>query len=129
GRSLSAFDAPTTPDGHPFRVYPPFARAAKAAAWDDPLPTPSRVPVPENLTTGGLGAGPGVFDLDGAVELPPPTPAVALERLRWFVDQRVDRYGRARNFLGTDGTSRLSPYLRFGLVSPRQVAAATGRRG
>jgi deoxyribodipyrimidine photo-lyase len=129
GVYLSDFDELRTTDGNPFRVYSPFARAAKAAAWDDPLPTPSRVPFPEDLTTGGLGAGPGVFDLDGAVEITPPDPAVALERLRWFVDQRVDRYGRARNFLGTDGTSRLSPYLRFGLVSPRQVAAATGRRG
>ena len=29
--------------------------------------------------------------------------------------------------MAVDGTSRLSPYLRFGLVSPRQVAAAVGR--
>jgi deoxyribodipyrimidine photo-lyase len=171
GVYLSDFDELRTTDGNPFRVYSPFARAAKAAAWDDPLPAPSRVPVPEDLVPGELGAGelgagglwtteppasgdrlrsptggpgaePGrfaagrsgldlldLFDLDGAVELTPPDPAVALERLRWFVDQRVDRYGRARNSLGTDGTSRLSPYLRFGLVSPRQVAAAAGRRG
>jgi deoxyribodipyrimidine photo-lyase len=31
--------------------------------------------------------------------------------------------------MGIDGTSRLSPYLRFGLISPRQVAAAVGRGG
>jgi deoxyribodipyrimidine photo-lyase len=37
---------------------------------------------------------------------------------------RVDGYGRGRNRMAADGTSRLSPYLRFGLVSPRQVAAA-----
>ena len=179
GVYLSDFDELRTTDGNPFRVYSPFARAAKAAAWDDPLPAPTRVPVPENLTTGGLGAGglwtteppasgdrlrsptgglgaepgefglgtgvnglgaePGrfaagrsgldLFGLDGAVEITPPDPGVALERLRWFLDQRVDRYARARNFMGTDGTSRLSPYLRFGLVSPRQVAAAAGRRG
>jgi deoxyribodipyrimidine photo-lyase len=158
GIYLSDFDDLRTTGGNPFRVYSPFARAAKAAAWDDPLPAPTRVPVPEDLgarglwipepaasgdrlrsPTGGLGAEPGrfgagrsaldLFDLDGAIETTPPDPAVALERLRWFVDQRVDRYGRARNFLGTDGTSRLSPYLRFGLVSPRQVAAAAGRRG
>jgi len=129
GIYLSDFDELRTTDGGPFRVYSPFARAAKAAAWDDPLPAPSRVPVPEDLTAKGVGAEPAAFDLDGAVEITPPDPAVALERLRWFVDQRVDRYGRARNFMGTDGSSRLSPYLRFGLVSPRQVAAAAGRRG
>ena len=77
--------------------------------------------------TGGPGDGPGGFGLDGAVEITPPDPAVALERLRWFVARRVDGYARSRNDMAVDGTSRLSPYLRFGLVSPRQVAAAVGR--
>ncbi|HEV2895027.1 MAG TPA: deoxyribodipyrimidine photo-lyase, partial [Actinomycetota bacterium] len=38
GLYLSDFDELRTTDGNPFRVYSPFARAAKAAAWDDPLP-------------------------------------------------------------------------------------------
>ena len=145
GLYLSDFDELRTTDGNPFRVYSPFARAAKTAAWDDPLPAPGRVRVPEEpglwttgpvtsgdglrSPTGGLGTGPDGFKLDGAVEITPPDPAAALERLRWFVDRRVDRYARARNYMATDGTSRLSPYLRFGLVSPRQVAAAVGRGG
>jgi deoxyribodipyrimidine photo-lyase len=172
GLYLSDFDEVRKTDGTPFRVYSPFARAAKATPWDDPLPTPGKVPVPDELIqgelgpaadrqvagspgsgglwtagspnpgdglrspTGGPGGGgrgssapgdPGGFDLEGAVEITPPDPRVALERLRWFVDNRVDGYGRARNFMAADGTSRLSPYLRFGLVSPRQVAAAVGR--
>jgi deoxyribodipyrimidine photolyase len=63
------------------------------------------------------------------VEVTPPDPAAALARLRWFVERRVDGYARARNSMATDGTSRLSPYLRFGLVSPRQVAAAVTGQG
>jgi deoxyribodipyrimidine photo-lyase len=176
GIYLSDVDELAKADGDPFRVYSPFARAAKAAGWDDPLPAPARVPVPDEFgsgvlpaagglwtaprpshrvglpsriggrASGGAGSGapgggapqsrevgtgnrqPGAnaegFDLDGAVEITPPDPVAALERLRWFVANRVDRYGRGRNFPGADGTSRLSPYLRFGLVSPRQVAAA-----
>ena len=178
GLHLSDFDKVRKTDGDPFRVYSPFARAAKAAAWDDPLPAPGRVPVPDDLEglwtagssssegmwtagssssgdglrsptrgpgsgrrgssapggPGGFAGGPGGFALDPggfgveeAVEITPPDPAVALERLGWFVDNRVDGYGRARNLMATDGTSRLSPYLRFGLISPRQVAAAVGR--
>jgi deoxyribodipyrimidine photo-lyase len=127
GLYLSDFDELRKTDGDPFRVYSPFARAAKAAAWDDPLPAPGRIPVPEQLGPGGIG--PGEFGLEGAVEITPPDPGAALERLRWFVDRRVDRYARARNYMATDGTSRLSPYLRFGLVSPRQVAAVVGRGG
>ena len=122
GVYLSDFDEVRKVDGDPFRVYTPFSRAAKAAAWDDPLPAPARVPVPDGVEGSTLGG----FRLEGAVEITPPDPVAALERLRWFVERRVDGYARARNFLATDGTSRLSPYLRFGLVSPRQVAAAAG---
>jgi deoxyribodipyrimidine photo-lyase len=127
GNYLSDVDEVRTTTGDPFRIYSPFARAAKAEGWDDPLPAPGRIRVPEELGRAGPdapGAGPGDFGLEGAVELTPPDPAAALERLQWFVANRVDGYGRGRNFMATDGTSRLSPYLRFGLVSPRQVAAA-----
>jgi deoxyribodipyrimidine photo-lyase len=160
GIYLTDFDELRKTDGTPFRIYTPFSRAAKAASWDDPLPAPARVVVPDDLgpagpwppglwtarspepgnglrsPTGGPGTGPGGsgaalggFGLEGAVKLTPPDPVVALERLRWFVERRVDGYARARNFLAADGTSRLSPYLRFGLVSPRQVAAAAGSGG
>jgi deoxyribodipyrimidine photo-lyase len=128
GNYLSDFDEVRTTGGDPFRIYSPFARAAKAAAWDDPVPAPGRVRVPEELGGAELAG----FDLDGAVETPPPDPAAALERLAWFVANRVDSYGRARNVMATDGTSKLSLYLRFRLVSPRQVAAAVttpGTRG
>jgi deoxyribodipyrimidine photo-lyase len=127
GSYLSDFDEIRSAAGDPFRVYSPFARAAKAAAWDDPLPAPARVPVPDALAPAGTALD--GFDLDGAVEITPPDPAAALERLRWFVDRRVDGYARARNFMAADGTSRLSPYLRFGLISPRQVAAAVTGQG
>jgi deoxyribodipyrimidine photo-lyase len=125
GNYLSDFDEVRTTGGDPFRVYSPYARAAKAAAWDDPVPAPGRVRVPAELGR----AEPDGFDLDGAVEITPPDPAAALERLAWFVANRVDSYGTDRNRMATDGTSRLSPYLRFGLVSPRQVAAAVGTPG
>jgi deoxyribodipyrimidine photo-lyase len=128
GLYLSDFDELRTAAGTPFRVYSPFARGAKAAAWDDPLPAPPRVPFPDDLDLAGpAGSGLDGFELDGAVEITPPDPAAALERLGWFVANRVDGYGRERNQLAVDGTSRLSPYLRFGLVSPRQVAAAVTR--
>ena len=133
GIYLSDFDEIRKADGDPYRIYSPFARAAKAAAWDDPLPAPRRVRVPEDLGPAGRwmagDTGPGGFEVDGAVGITPPDPALALERLRWFAERRVDGYGRSRNYMAIDGTSRLSPYLRFGLISPRQVAAAVGRGG
>jgi deoxyribodipyrimidine photo-lyase len=50
--------------------------------------------------------------------------AAGLERLRRFVEERLDGYGERRNQAGVDGTSGLSPYLHFGYVSPLEVALA-----
>src|SRR4029453_15049371 len=71
GNYLSDFDEVRTAGGDPFRIWSPFARAAKAAAWDDPVPAPGRVRVPEELGR----AGPDGFDLGGAVAITPPDPA------------------------------------------------------
>jgi deoxyribodipyrimidine photo-lyase len=51
----------------------------------------------------------------------------AQRRLDAFVDpgdQPVYRYSDGRNRLDQDGTSRLSPYLRFGMVSARQAVVS-----
>jgi deoxyribodipyrimidine photo-lyase len=54
----------------------------------------------------------------------PPGEAEAQRRLAAFVDLRdppVYRYAEARNLLDRHGTSQLSPYLRFGMLSARQA--------
>jgi deoxyribodipyrimidine photo-lyase len=43
------------------------------------------------------------------------------KRLRQFVKKAVDNYDHHRDFPEVDGTSRLSPYLHFGQLSPRQI--------
>lgn len=42
------------------------------------------------------------------------------ERLKHFIENRLGDYKDRRDFLADDGTSKLSPYLRFGLVSIRE---------
>jgi deoxyribodipyrimidine photo-lyase len=135
-------------DGEPYIVFTPFSRTWKAL----PLPSESDVLVaPEAL--------PSVPDLPG---LPLPdspalpsgassTPEVlfspgeeeAQRRLASFVegeDPPIHRYAQSRNRLDLPGTSHLSPYLRFGMVSARQAVVsaraaaeagsnAQGRRG
>ncbi len=51
-------------------------------------------------------------------------PEKARERLQWFIGSRLDTYKDKRDLLEVDGTSRLSPYLRFGLLSARECARA-----
>jgi deoxyribodipyrimidine photo-lyase len=58
-----------------------------------------------------------------------PGEAAAAERLDAFVDHAVD-YERRRNNPSVEGSSRLSPHLHWGEISPRQVwHALHGRRG
>jgi deoxyribodipyrimidine photo-lyase len=45
----------------------------------------------------------------------------ARRRLRGFLANAVSSYGSSRDALDLDGTSRLSPYLHFGCVSPREL--------
>jgi len=48
----------------------------------------------------------------------------ALQRLRTFIGNDLAAYDRTRNHPETAGTSRLSPYLRFGNIGPLTIALA-----
>lgn len=50
--------------------------------------------------------------------------AAGLARLKSFLRAGLDGYATRRNSPEADGTSRLSPYLHFGQVGPREVALA-----
>ncbi|WP_150465003.1 cryptochrome/photolyase family protein [Francisella sp. SYW-2] len=41
--------------------------------------------------------------------------------LEEFLDNKVKEYKTARDFMSTDSTSKLSPYLHFGEISPNQI--------
>ena len=115
-------------DGEPYRVFTPFSRR-----WKDlPIPAESAIlPAP-----GPVSTPPGIFSLPIPEEpaLPssvlfPPGEAQARRRLAAFAngeDKPIYRYADMRNRMDVDGTSRLSPYLRFGMISARQ-AVATAR--
>jgi deoxyribodipyrimidine photo-lyase len=53
--------------------------------------------------------------------LPEATEAIAHQRLDHFVDNVIDGYATSRDQPAQDGTSRLSPYLKFGLLHPNQI--------
>jgi deoxyribodipyrimidine photo-lyase len=53
----------------------------------------------------------------------------ARRRLRAFVRTHLDRYERDRNHPELPGTSRLSPYLHFGHIGPREVGATVRDSG
>jgi deoxyribodipyrimidine photo-lyase len=67
--------------------------------------------------------------IESAINVPVADPDIACQRLEAFVGGPIYDYGHSRNALISDpfaadpavGTSYLSPYLRFGLLSPRAV--------
>jgi deoxyribodipyrimidine photo-lyase len=50
--------------------------------------------------------------------------AAARRRLAAFIEEDLHRYGRDHNHPDADCTSRLSPYLHFGHISPHEVFSA-----
>jgi deoxyribodipyrimidine photo-lyase len=60
-------------------------------------------------------------------ELPEPGEAAARRAARRFVERALGGYADARDRPDLDATSRLSPYLKWGCIHPRQLLARLGR--
>ena len=109
----------TKSDGTPFRVFSPFARAWREHGWRAPAPQPESVPWATGVHSEEPPQAP---DLDG-VRLPPAGETAARDAWQRFHDARLADYKQTRNTPGTDGTSRLSAYLKYGCVHPRTLLA------
>ncbi len=110
-------------DGDPYVVYTPFSRKWKGETSlpsDVVLPAPDRIPTPDHLDSQPIPQEPG---LPESVPFEPGE-APAQRRLEDFIEEQIYDYGETRDRMDLAGTSRLSPYLRFGMLSARQAAVA-----
>jgi deoxyribodipyrimidine photo-lyase len=107
-------------DGSPYRVFTPFHKAWVAHGIRKPAAEPTEIP----WYDGGLPTE-ELPPAEPTAALPEPTEAAAQERWQDFRENELDRYDDTRN--SADGTSRLSPYLRWGLLHPRTLHAGLGR--
>jgi deoxyribodipyrimidine photo-lyase len=116
----------TKSDGRPFTVFSPFARAWRAHGWRAPATRPEAVPWLSGIPSEDL---PPAQDL-GGIRLPAAGEAAALAAWDRFRDELLPGYPETRNLPATDGTSRLSAYLKYGCIHPRtllaDLAAAAG---
>jgi len=112
-------------DGDPYTVFTPFSRAWKALplpSEPDLLVAPASLPALPDVPSLPIPDSP---ILPSAVPFPP-SEAEAQRRLAAFTDgddPPIYHYSEGRDRLDQDGTSKLSPYLRFGMVSARQAVA------
>lgn len=118
-----------TGQGNPYQVFTPFWKRCLQEGLDGRLvQVPSRLPAPprwpQSLSISELGLLPSIDWASGLRAEWQPGEAGAQKLLRDFVEGIVDRYGEGRDCPSQRWTSRLSPHLHFGEVSPRQAVAA-----
>ncbi|MFZ4531258.1 MAG: cryptochrome/photolyase family protein [Alsobacter sp.] len=122
--------------GDPLRVFTPFWRAARATGEPHlPLPVPAGLRGARLEDIGNLGVVPLAAlglrptrpDWAGGLRAAwTPGEAGARRRCDAFLATGLDGYGDGRNRPDRPMTSALSPYLRFGHISPRQLWHAAG---
>ncbi|MBB2157787.1 deoxyribodipyrimidine photo-lyase [Gluconacetobacter diazotrophicus] len=127
-----------TRSGAPYKIFTAFWRAACALpAPFPPHPAPERLvfasppPMPDSLITRHEQDGllPHHPDWAGGLrDMWSPGEEEAGDQLSDFLRHDGAGYATARDFPGDEATSRLSPFLRFGHVSPAQVWHAATRK-
>ncbi|MFO7746266.1 MAG: deoxyribodipyrimidine photo-lyase [Orrella sp.] len=126
GQTLLEPGSLKTGSGGVYRVFSPFARACRARLRAEPLsltPIPKPQPLPANWTPDPIDA---VWPeaLPSLAQLWPVDRASIEQRLSDFLKKNIHDYETARNFPADPGTSKLSPYLTSGLLSPAECLNA-----
>lgn len=112
--------------GQPFKVFTAFWRAALAKlSIEAPVPGSKALKPakrwPVSLPLVELGLEPKIKWAEGFKPVWTPGENGAQANLKRFLGTAADKYSEGRNRPDQIGTSRLSPHLHFGEVSPRQV--------
>lgn len=104
-------------DGKPYTVYTPYSKVWKARYEKiNLISSPEKIETPIGIKSEPLPK----------FESNPHFPAGELEaqtRLEEFLNKKIYAYANDRNRMDLDGTSSLSPYLRFGMIGLRQVVS------
>ncbi|ACK65498.1 Deoxyribodipyrimidine photo-lyase [Rippkaea orientalis PCC 8801] len=122
-----------TKSGEPYKVYTPFWKNWELQSKDS---ITNNLESLEGLTQTELQQAKNVniIDLPTVQELGyrwdyplilSPGETAAAERLDYFCDAAINEYQEQRNFPAIEGTSQLSPALKFGVIGIRTVWQAT----
>jgi deoxyribodipyrimidine photo-lyase len=122
------------------QVFTPFLRVWRSVGWEKPQPT-GEIPLvsaPSDATIDDIEIGVSEAERIGvaqwweglpigvAVNLPKASSEAARDLLDRFVAESLTTYAEDRDLPAVSGTSRLSPYLRFGCIHPRTVLEHLG---
>ncbi|GGN80488.1 deoxyribodipyrimidine photo-lyase [Actinoplanes lobatus] len=110
--------------GDCYKVFTPYYRSWSVARWRPTAATPKRLTLPDGVTPGdlpALPAGESPHACEGGE-------TAARRRLTAWLRHDIEGYGDAHDDLPGDATSRLSPYLRWGCLSPLSLAETARSR-
>ncbi len=143
GLAVRAFWGHTLVDPHALEfdrlpdVFTQFRKAAERTTYPPPLAPPERLaPAPEAVTPGDIPLSPQALGIEPlAVDVRAALPmrggeTEGLARLHAYLWERdaLKTYKETRNeMLGEDYSSKFSPWLAHGCLSPRQIAAEVQR--
>ncbi len=105
-----------------YQVFTPYYRSWLPAWRGDPLGTPRKIRLPDGAVTKPPASTQRASIVPGGE-----TAGAALAQR--FITNGLGDYGKGHDDLGAEGTSRLSPYIHFGCVSPRGLAVRARKRG
>ena len=131
------WDPPTInkPDGTPYRVFTPFYRKG---CLENGIPPRTPLPAPADLALASPAESSrsaesrelsGFIPPEVDFSLWQPGEEGAVKALDRFLAEALHDYDRQRDIPAVAGTSRLSPHLHFGEISPNQVWYAVCKRG
>lgn len=109
--------------GSPFKVFTPFWKHCLTREFVAPQSKSIQelVQWEKSIAIESLHLTPTLSWADPFPEYWTPGETAAHQNLKRFLKEAVDNYSEDRNRPDHSGTSRLSPYLAFGEISPRQI--------
>jgi deoxyribodipyrimidine photo-lyase len=114
-----------TPSGSPgkdhFAVFTPYYRAWQGVEPRRPLAAPRGVRVPSEVRSEPVAAVSSLASGSTSPGLPEGGEGAGRRRLRAWLRSGLDAYADRQDDLAGDATSRLSPYLHFGCLSPVEL--------
>jgi deoxyribodipyrimidine photo-lyase len=114
----------TKPTGDPYQVYTAFYRAWLEHGWRAPAQLrPKTIEWQVDVDTDAIPADPS---LAAGVGLPEATEQAARAAWEAFREKGLARYADSRDRPDLDATSRMSVYLKYGLLHPRTLLADLG---
>jgi len=114
--------------GDHFKVFTPYHRAWQHRRWRKLAARPRKLVLPGGIAAGRLPSASSIAKGTTSPQLPRGGEHEARKQYQAWRQRGLTGYADSHDDIAGDATSRLSPYLHFGCVSPLELARDAGDR-